>query len=82
MLQSRPEQGLLIRQRGASCRDKKHWFALFPDASDTADTEHYFNGGFTYLVSDDIQWDIRAGKGLNSSADDYFIGTGVSLRYR
>ena len=58
------------------------WFALFPHSADTARPEHYFNGGFTYLLSDDIQWDIRAGKGLNGAADDYFVGTGVSLRYR
>ncbi len=58
------------------------WFALFPHSADTARPEHYFNGGFTYLLSDDIQWDIRAGKGLNGTADDYFVGTGLSLRYR
>ncbi len=58
------------------------WFALFPHSADTARPEHYFNGGFTYLLSDDVQWDIRAGKGLNGAADDYFVGTGVSLRYR
>lgn len=58
------------------------WFAFFPDSADTARTEHYFNGGFTYLLSDDIQWDIRAGKGLNGPADDYFVGTGLSLRFK
>jgi len=58
------------------------WFALFPDSADTAKTEHYFNGGFTWLLNNDVQWDIRAGKGLNGAADDYFVGTGVSLRYR
>ena len=57
------------------------WFALFPHSADTARPEHYFNGGFTYLLTDDIQWDIRAGKGLNGAADDYFVGTGLSLRY-
>ena len=57
------------------------WFALMPHSADTAMTEHYFNGGFTYLINNDIQWDIRAGKGLNGAADDYFIGTGLSLRY-
>lgn len=58
------------------------WFAFFPDSADTAQTEHYFNGGFTYLLSDDIQWDIRAGTGLNDAADDFFVGTGLSLRFR
>jgi len=58
------------------------WFAFFPHSADTASTEHYFNGGFTYLISNNIQWDIRAGTGLNSAADDYFVGTGLSIRLR
>lgn len=58
------------------------WFALIPHSADTAQTEHYFNGGFTWLLSNDIQWDIRAGTGLNGAAADYFVGTGLSLRYR
>jgi len=58
------------------------WFAFFPHSSDTEKPEHYFNGGFTYLISDDVQWDIRAGAGLNDAADDYFVGTGLSIRVR
>ena len=58
------------------------WFAFMPHSADTAQVEHYFNGGFTYLINNDIQWDIRAGTGLNDEADDYFVGTGLSLRLR
>ena len=58
------------------------WFALFPHSADTARPEHYFNGGFAYLVNDDIQWDVRAGVGLNGAADDYFVGTGLSIRFQ
>ncbi len=58
------------------------WFAYFPSGSDTAQTEHYFNGGFTYLVSNDVQFDIRAGLGLNRAADDFFAGAGLSIRFR
>ncbi|MDA1055639.1 MAG: transporter [Planctomycetota bacterium] len=58
------------------------WFAFFPTSADTAKPEHYFDGGFTYLFSNDIQWDIRAGVGLNEAADDYFVGTGLSVRFR
>jgi hypothetical protein len=57
------------------------WFVLAPTSADTNRAENYFNGGFTYLVSDDMQWDIRAGVGLNEAADDFFAGTGLSLRY-
>ena len=58
------------------------WFAIIPNGADTAQTEHYFNGGFTYLLSDDVQFDVRAGVGLNNAADDFFVGTGLSLRFR
>lgn len=58
------------------------WYALFPSSSVTANPEHYFNGGFAYLISNDIQFDVRAGLGLNDSADDYFVGTGLSIRFR
>ncbi len=58
------------------------WYALMPDNAETAQVEHYGNGGFTFLLNDDIQWDIRAGVGLNDAADDYFLGTGLSIRFR
>ena len=58
------------------------WYALIPHSADTPQTEHYGNGGFTVLLNDDIQWDIRAGVGLNEPADDYFLGTGLSIRFR
>lgn len=58
------------------------WFAFLPHSADTAHSEHYFDGGFTVLISNDIQWDIRAGVGLNSNADDFFAGTGLSVRFK
>ena len=59
------------------------WYAIIPPNDAIGpETEHYFNGGFTYLINNDVQWDIRAGLGLNDFSDDYFIGTGISLRYR
>lgn len=58
------------------------YYGFYPSGADTDSPEHYFNGGFTYLVHNDMQWDIRAGTGLNDEADDYFIGTGVSIRFR
>lgn len=56
------------------------WFGLFPSGADTAEVEHYFNGGFTFLLTDNIQFDVRGGAGLNDAADDYFVGTGLSIR--
>jgi Putative MetA-pathway of phenol degradation len=56
------------------------WYAILPSGGNMADNEHYANGGFTYLISNDIQFDIRAGVGLNEDAADYFIGSGFSIR--
>ena len=58
------------------------WFGLIPHSSDDVKPEHYFNGGFTYLLTDNLQWDIRAGVGMNDAAQDSFFGTGLSIRFR
>jgi hypothetical protein len=57
------------------------WFALIPSGADVTRPEHYFDGGFTYLLSNDVQLDIRGGVGLNDAADDFFAGTGLSVRF-
>ncbi len=57
------------------------WFALIPTRSEVGPTEHYFNGGITWKLSNDIQYDVRAGVGLNEPAADYFLGTGLALRF-
>jgi hypothetical protein len=57
------------------------WFALFPSGADTVRPEHYFDGGFTYLLSNNVQWDIRAGVVLNDAAADYFLGMGLAVRF-
>ena len=58
------------------------WFALVPSGTQLAETEHYFDGGFTFKFTKDVQWDIRGGIGLNDAAADYFVGTGLSVRLR
>ena len=57
------------------------WYALFPDNAETAQVEHYLNGGFTFLLNDDLQIDIRTGTGINGNADDFFAGIGMSIRF-
>jgi len=56
------------------------WFAIFPSSADTEKPQHYFDGGITYRFTNDIQWDVRGGVGLNEAADDYFVGSGLSIR--
>ena len=59
------------------------FFALFPHGATAPDTapQYYFNGGFTYKFTDNFQYDVRAGVGLNRHSDDYFVGTGFAVRY-
>ncbi len=54
------------------------YFSIHSDSSDSA---HSVNGGFTYLVSNDLQLDVYAGGGLNHLADDFFVGSGVAWRF-
>jgi hypothetical protein len=71
----------VARSWGERLGSYAEWFVIAPTSADTVHTEHYFNGGFTVLINNDVQWDIRAGLGLNDHADDFFAGTGLSLRY-
>lgn len=57
------------------------WFAFVPHSAVAAQTEHYFDGGFTFFLTNNVMWDIRAGVGLNDAADDYFVGSGISFRF-
>lgn len=50
----------------------------FAPQNDTAN--HSFDGGFTYLLSNDMMADISAGVGLTENAPDYFISCGFSFR--
>lgn len=57
---------------------------LFGDVplSATGGAANSFDGGFTYLLRDDLQFDVFGGFGLSNSAEDRFVGIGVSKRFR
>lgn len=57
------------------------WFVLIPCGANTEQTENYIDGGFTYLINNNLQLDISAGVGLNEAAIDYFVGAGCSIRF-
>jgi hypothetical protein len=65
----------------------EHWggytefFALFPSGATTALPEYYFDGGFFFPINNDLQFDVRAGLGLNEPADDFFAGAGMVVRF-
>jgi hypothetical protein len=56
------------------------WFAVIPPTDEV--TDHYVSAGFTYLLTNDIQWDLRGGQGINDEALDSFVTTGLSWRFR
>ncbi len=58
------------------------WFAILPEQSSAVASEHYLNGGVTWRLNDDTQFDVRVGTGLNDDAADFFCGAGLSVRFR
>jgi len=44
--------------------------------------EHGIDGGFTWLVNDDLMLDLWAGGGLNDAAPEWQVGAGASWRFR
>lgn len=66
---------------GARAGVYAEWFAFFHAERGGTRAEHYANGGFTWSFGDDLQWDIRAGVGLNESATGFFAGTGLVVRF-
>jgi hypothetical protein len=66
---------------GISLNDELSAFVeLYGNISSPFTPVHNFDGGFTYLLSDNIQLDISGGKGISGIDLFWFISTGVSLR--
>ncbi|MHC4478056.1 MAG: transporter [Planctomycetota bacterium] len=40
-----------------------------------------FDGGLTYMMTENLQLDVYSGVGLSDGADDWFIGAGFSVRF-
>ncbi len=58
------------------------WIVFAPCGALTAQTQHYFHGGFVYFVNNNIQLDIHSGVGLNRAASNLaFTGVGFSIRF-
>jgi len=68
---------------GFSLSDKVGCFIEFYGfAPQRSAADHRFDGGFTFLINNNIQFDIAGGAGLSSNAADYFLGTGISFRLK
>ena len=57
------------------------WFMITPAGAIAARTQHYFDGGFTFSVTNDLQLDIRGGIGISGASDDFFVGSGLVVRF-
>jgi hypothetical protein len=56
------------------------FFSFLPGSKD-GDSEHFFNSGLTFLVSDCLQLDVRLGSSLNEASPDFFAGVGFIRRW-
>jgi hypothetical protein len=56
------------------------YFGFYPNDRG-GECAHYLNGGFTFPLGTDFQFDIRAGLGMNEEADDVFAGAGFAVRF-
>lgn len=56
-------------------------FSLMPHGASEKKPEYYFDTGLQYLITKDLQADMRIGTGLNTEADDLFAGAGLSMRF-
>ncbi len=66
---------------GISLTEKVGYFAeIFGDFANTNTINSYYDMGFTYLVSNDLQLDFSFGGDLDSSRDYNFWSAGVSWR--
>jgi hypothetical protein len=56
-------------------------YGLFPHHAQGVSPQYYADGGFSLMVTDDLEVDIRAGVGLNEQADNFFTGIGGGVRF-
>jgi hypothetical protein len=52
---------------------------IYGDFPEETQANHLFDAGLTYLISGQLQIDLAGGTGLNT-AQDFFIGAGISVR--
>ena len=55
------------------------YFGFAPEF-DSGPDSHFLNGGFTFLISRDVQLDIRAGFSVDDAETDSFAGAGLAFR--
>jgi hypothetical protein len=66
---------------GISLTEKLGMFIEYVGVTGDGPYEATANLGFTWAASDDLQWDVALGVGLNDAAEDFSIGQGVTFRF-
>jgi hypothetical protein len=56
------------------------YLEFFGFAPQNNKAEHNFDGGLTYLISNNFMVDLSAGAGITNNAPDYYVSAGCSLR--
>src|SRR5690606_36887221 len=67
---------------GTSITEKLGSFIeIFGDISSAIKPEYYIDGGFSWLLKENIQLDISIGTLINKPSDFWFVNTGFSIRF-
>ncbi|WP_299120967.1 transporter [uncultured Winogradskyella sp.] len=67
---------------GLSLSDKfGYYIELYGDLPEDNSANHYWDSGFTYLVTNDLQFDLYAGTSI-TDGQDLLLGMGLSYRMR
>jgi hypothetical protein len=74
--------GIYTASLGAALTDKLSCFLeAYGFIKEKGEADHRLDGGFTYLISNDVQIDCSGGIGLTQNAPDYFLSAGLSFRF-
>lgn len=58
------------------------YIELYGFVPDGMQEDHRIDAGFVYLINSNLQLDLSGGLGLSPSSPKYFVGLGVSYRYK
>ena len=56
-------------------------YFLFAPPGPGDDATGFLNGGLTFLATNDLQFDVRAGFGMHGVDGDFFVGAGFATRF-
>jgi hypothetical protein len=58
------------------------YLELYGFSPQNQQSDHRFDGGFTYLINKNVMMDISGGLGISSNPPNYFISLGFSYRFK